>query len=480
MKCLLILLFLCFQCISFAQSFLNDAIRQLVNDEQVEYGEVGIAVLDAKTGQVIATHNEHKSLIPASALKAVTTLSALELLGKDYQFKTELQHDGEIVGGILKGNLYLKGFGDPTLGSDQMEAALDLSALLKQLTDAVKKAGIQKIQGKIIGDASYFKGIITANTWQWYDLGNYYASGAWGLNLHENFYYLNFQQQSQLGAKPPIAKIEPLIPNLYFINEVQSAASNTGDNAYLYGGPFAYTRVARGTIPVGDGLFQIKGAIPDPPFFAASTLLNALEISGVETAKQASTQRELNLTQKRTTLFTHYSPTLIEIAQRANFESVNLYCESLIRAIGAKQNGDDSLLAGIEAIQNYWASQDIDTEGWFLMDGSGLSPRNGITPLQLAQILQKATKDVATFKVFYTTLPIGGKTGTVKYLFQNSSANGKIRLKSGSIERVRAYTGYAQGKNEQMLVFALMVNNYIGSSSSLRRKMERLMESLCK
>lgn len=479
MKYFPILLFFLLAQLSFAQSTLNNAIRQLVNDEQVKHGMVGIAVLDAKSGAVVAANNENKSLIPASTLKTVTTLSAIRLLGADYQFKTELQHDGKIDEGVLKGNLFIKGFGDPTLGSDQMEEATNLSALLNEWVEAIKKAGIQQIEGKIIADATYFNGVITGNTWQWYDLGNYYASGAWGLNLHENFYYLSFQQQSQLKATPPIAKIEPLIPNLYFINEVTSAGRNTGDNAYIYGGPFAYTRVVRGTIPIGSERFTIKGAIPDPPFFAAHALMNALESNGIQTSKQASTQREQRLTTKRTVIHTHYSPTLLEIATTANYKSVNLYCESLIRAIGAKQNDEDSLEDGIAAIQNYWNSQGLDTEGWFLRDGSGLSPRNGITPLQLAGILQLATKDVATFKSFYATLPIGGKSGTVKYLFKNSNVNGKIRLKSGSIERVRAYTGYAQRKDGQMLTFSLMVNNYTGSSSTLRRKLERFMEALC-
>lgn len=113
------------------------------------------------------------------------------------------------------------------------------------------------------------------------------------------------------------------------------------------------------------------------------------------------------------------------------------------------------------------------------MDGSGLSARNGITALQMAKILQLGTIERESFKAFYGTLPIGGKSGTVQSLFQNTIAAGNIRLKSGSIERVRAYTGYARTNDGQMLAFAFLVNNYIGSARTLRNKMEQVMVKLC-
>ncbi|NJK83070.1 MAG: hypothetical protein HC912_03880, partial [Saprospiraceae bacterium] len=140
------------------------------------------------------------------------------ILGTDFRFKTELQYDGTLdANGVLKGNLYIKGYGDPTLGSPEMENSLPLAALLSTWVEAVKKAGIRQIDGKIVGDASYFKGGESGDTWQWYDLGNYYAAGIWGLNIHENYYYLHFQQVNQLGDTPPIAKIDPMLPNLYLI-----------------------------------------------------------------------------------------------------------------------------------------------------------------------------------------------------------------------------------------------------------------------
>lgn len=462
-----------------AQSPFHQAIETLANDPVLKHGSLGVAVIDVSSGKLLAQHHQTQSLIPASALKIVTTASALKLLGANYRFKTELLYEGNISNGVLRGNLILKGFGDPTLGSDQMEGVPNLPTLMAYLVKMVQKAGIKEIQGKVIGDASFFRGETAGNTWQWYDLGNYYATGTWGLNIHENFYYLDFQQANREGETPKIARIEPLIPNLYFINEVTSAPKNTGDQAYIYGGPYAYARVIKGTIPVGNQRFTIKGSIPDPPFFAAHRLLYALEEAGIKTTKLVQTDVEWTAEKNRTLLFTHYSPTLAEIVKRANYESVNLYCESMIRAIGAAKNATNSLEGGIEAILAYWTGQGLDTEGIFLMDGSGLSPRTGISAYQMATILQLIANDEALFSVFYNTLPLGGQSGTVKSLFKGSTALGKIRLKSGYIERARSFAGYVEHPSGKRLAFAVIANNYTCTTSTMTKKLEQLMIKMC-
>ncbi|MEM9887002.1 MAG: D-alanyl-D-alanine carboxypeptidase/D-alanyl-D-alanine-endopeptidase [Bacteroidota bacterium] len=461
------------------QSSIQDKINQTAQAANLQQGQLGVMLMEVQSGKVLASYNADKSLIPASTIKAITTASALKLLGASYQFKTELQYDGAIENGVLKGNLYIKGYGDPTLGSEEMEEAIGMEALLEICLQATQKAGIRAVEGAVVGDASYFKGNVAGRNWQWADLGNYYASGIWGLNLHENLYRLSFEQTSRLGATPKVAKIEPKIPSISFINELKSAGRNTGDNAYIYGGPYADTRFIRGTIPVGSGLFTIKGSIPNPPLFAAHQLRRKLIASGIHVEQDANTNLKINPKRSRQIIYTHYSPELLEIAKRANFRSVNLYCEAMIRAIGAKANADDSLEGGIEAIENYWASEGVDMRGFFLQDGSGLSARNGATPNQFACILQQISRDQSLFDVFYNTLPVGGQSGTLKSLFRNTAVVGKIRAKSGSISRVRAYTGYAKNKKGQLLAFAVIANNYTGSSRTVRKQLETLMIQFC-
>ena len=190
---------------------------------------------------------------------------------------------------MLRGNLYLKGFGDPTLGSDQMNEAEELDVVMEKFRLAIQQKGIRKIEGQIIGDGSYYGTDVNCDTWQWNDLGNYYAAGVWGLNIHENLYYLRFRQNATLGQTPAIAAIEPFIDGLAFYNEVQSAKRGSGDNAYIYGAPYDFTRYVRGTIPVGSKLFSIKGSMPDPPLFAAQYFKDKLEEVGIASTRPATT-----------------------------------------------------------------------------------------------------------------------------------------------------------------------------------------------
>ncbi len=478
MKFLTILLCACTTILT-AQNGLQNAMDALAKDEVLKHGAFSMTAIDVETGRVLATHAPNKSLIPASSLKVITTATALELLGKDFQFETQLQYDGTIRNGILDGNIYIKGFGDPTLGSDQMEEATSLKSLMQTWVAAIQQQGIRQINGFIIGDGSYFEDVRAGKSWNWADIGNYYASGAWGLNIHENLYYLDFAQTAKLGATPKVAGTRPLIPNLEFVNELKSAGSKTGDNAYIYGGPYAYTRSIRGTIPVGSGTFTIKGSMPDPAFQAAYELYCALENVGMRASKGASTQLALQKNSQRKTFHTHRSPDLAMLIKRANHKSVNIYCEALLRILGKKHGKNGSMEAGVEVVEQHWEKRGLDMSGFFMEDGSGLSPRNGVTSYQFAQLLRLVQRNSAVSDVFWESLPIGGRTGTVRYMFRNTIADGRIRLKSGSINRVRSYSGIAKSKAGRLIAFSIIANNYTCSSSTIRKKMQNVMVKLC-
>ncbi len=469
--------------ITSGQNNLQRAIDQFVKAPNLKHATVSISVIDLQSGTLLADHDPELSLIPASTLKVLTTSSALALLGPDFQFKTEVQYRGDIEEtGVLKGNLYLKGYGDPTLASDQMEVTLELDALMESFQFAIRRAGIRLIDGYVIGDGSYYEGAINAPTWQWNDLGNYYASGAWGLNIHENFYYLGLRQRSKLGETPTIAKVTPYIPGLNFRNQLTSARRGSGDNAYIYGGPYANLRYIRGTIPVGSGIFSIKGSIPDPPLFAAQYLEKHLIEMGIDVERGAITQEAYELLPATTpsvaepvVLYTHYSPKLLDIVMRANQKSINLYCESMLKQLGKHQSGNGSISGGIDAIESHWEEKGLNFSGINLEDGSGLSPRNSVTSSFLARLLEKIAADPDLYKSFLTSLPIAGVSGTLKYMLRNTAAQGKIKAKTGTISRVRSFAGYATTRNGRELSFAILVNNFTGSSSKVRRGVEQLM-----
>lgn len=469
----------------FGQVPLQPAVDAFVSASVFEHASIGIAVIDVKNGRMIASHAPQRSLTPASILKLVTTSSALALLGPDFQYKTELQYDGQIqADGVLQGNLYLKGYGDPTLGSDQMEEVLPMQEVLERFRIVVQQQGVRKIGGFVVGDDSYWGTAANIGSWQWADIGNYYGAGTWGLNMHENLYYLTFRQTRKLGATPPVLHHEPELPDVLFINELTNAKTGRGGNAYIYGAPYSYVRHIRGTIGVGSGTITIKGAIPDPPHFAAYHFQKSLNSIGIEVQEGAISQQLLTARgqgiRKRQTLYTHNSPTLAKIVYRANQKSVNLYCETMLRTIGKIKGKDDAVESGLEAIQEYWSSQGLDFDGVFLKDGSGLSPRNSVSAAFFARLLQKAAQNNKTFSAFEASLPLAGRSGILENRLKGTRAENNLRAKSGTMERVRSYAGYTRNTKGELLAFCIIVNNYSGSGSAVRQKMEQLMLQFCR
>jgi serine-type D-Ala-D-Ala carboxypeptidase/endopeptidase (penicillin-binding protein 4) len=460
---------------------LEEAVRRLATDTVLKRGQVGIVVVDVTTGQTLAAHNAEMSLIPASNMKIVSTAAGLSILGNDYRFKTELQYDGYLRDSVLYGNLYIKGSGDPTLGSPNMDSVPRWQAILDTFALKTKQLGISVVIGKIIGDGSVFDENTAIPTWLWEDLGNYYGAGPNGLTFHENYYDLAFRRSSDINASPAIEGLEPRIPDFKLDNQVKSVKGGS-ESAYIYTVPYAREGIVAGTIPIGNRNDTIAGTMPDPPYTLAWHLRRRLQDFGVAVMDSAMSQtqwRKISATAPpRRSFFTWESPTLSKIVEHANLESNNLYCESIVNAIALQKTGFGTTDNGTAAIKDFWQSKGINTEGLFMQDGSGLSPRNGVTPMQLAHMLCTVALDSLWFSVFYQSLPTAAQTstGTFRRMFRNTpSVWGRLKAKSGTISRVKSYSGYMTTLDGRLLAFSAMCNNFTCSSREITKRLEQFM-----
>ncbi len=474
----LLLLFSLISVQIFAQSKIEAALQSFEEDLALKYATIGFCAIDINKNQVFAQRNSIQAMIPASSMKVITTGSATAILGKNYTFKTYLEYSGSIKEGVLEGNLYIRGTGDPSLASPIMDGVPVREELMKEFVDAVKKAGIKKIKGSIIGDASYFDDQIMISTWQWGDVGNHYGAGSCGLNYHDNLYYINFEKNGTLGAQPKISSTVPSIPGFEIDNRVTSAGSRSGDNAYVYAAPFGNNAIIRGTIPKGSGLFNIKAALPDPALSCATDMYNFLRSGGISVSGKTTTQRKYKEREERTTFHTYKSPALSAICKHTNERSRNMYCETMLKLIGAKVKGLGSTENGIAAVSDFWRERGLDMQGFFMKDGCGLSARNGVSAKTFAEIMRKMYLDKKTFNDFYNQLAIAGLTGTLKNFCKNSSAQNNMRAKSGSMNRIRSYTGYVTIKSGKTLSFSVIVNNYTCSGYMMKKKLETLLIAL--
>lgn len=461
----------------------NKAINALLNDKELKNASISFLAKDLKTGEIIAKHNPDLSLMPASTQKLVTTAAALEILGKNYRFTTHLQYSGTIdtINHILNGNIYIRGGSDPTLGSVHFDKLKNYH-FINSWISAIKKNKIDSVSGYIIGDASRYSYEIAPPKWAWEDIGNYYGAGANGLTVFDDLYEVHFQSPAEANQKTSILKIEPEIPGLILHNEILSSNIQS-DEAFIFGCPYTYEHTIRGTIPRGKSDFTIKGAIPDPAYYLAWYLNRKLMLYGIKNEVRVSTMRLMELKgdtikEKRHDLHVYYSPSLAEIINITNKKSINLFAEHFLNEIGLKQKNIGSNPVGCEAVTEFWKSKGMDTDGFNIFDGSGLSRSNSITATQLVFILGYMKNKSRNFQPYLESLPVAGKSGTLRSVGRNTSAEGVVHAKSGSIGRVRAYAGYVTTKSGRELAFSINIANYNCSSYEVRKKLTDVMIAL--
>jgi D-alanyl-D-alanine carboxypeptidase/D-alanyl-D-alanine-endopeptidase (penicillin-binding protein 4) len=456
-----------FPFVGLSQNF--DFEKTWKTDKDLKGASIGFCVMDVKTSEVIQESNSKQQLIPASTLKIVTTTAALHLLGNNFRYSTKLMYSGTLnASGSLNGDLIIVGSGDPTLQSEKFGAGSVTDFWAQKL----KEKGIKEVKGAIIGDASCFERSI-ADDWIWADIGNYFGAVPCGLSYRDNKFKIVFNTGTN-GSRTSIQKTEPNYLEIKYVlkNEVTSKGSE--DEAYVYGDPFGFEKIIKGTLPTNKLNYEVEAALPDPALLCAEHLYNSLNKIGILCQKNKITSRyekadsiTLNL------LFTHYSPTLDKIIYHTNLSSNNLYCESLLKTLGK-----GSSAKGIEVIKKHFTERGLDIDQLYMVDGSGLSRANTITPLFEAQLLSKIYKDSTCFRIIHNSLPIAGKNGSMSNIGKGTFIENNLHAKTGYVKRCRAYCGYVKTKAGKDLAFSVVFNNYNCTAREAKLKLEKFLVGL--
>ncbi len=441
------------------KSTFNSAFKKFASDKSFKHASMSLLVINNSTGQKVTDVNSEVGLAPASCQKVITASTAFELLGHDYTYKTSLSYTGNIVAGVLNGDIIIKGSGDPTLGSWRYSETME-EKIISEFKNAISREGITEITGHVYADENLWNGEVTPDGWIWQDIGNYYGVGARALNWRENQYDLFLKAGKRIGDSVGIVHTEPgFIEGLHLRSNATSAEKGSGDNAYVYmplNDAYGYIR---GTIPVGENNFSISGAMPHPAGQLAVTLEAALKKEHIEEiASDYPPQQRFNSAH---TFYTHTSPPLDSIVYWFLKRSINLYGEALLKTIAYEMTRTGDTDSGVNVIQNFWNKKGIESSAMHIIDGSGLSPANRITTGTLVNVMEYARKQ-SWFPSFYNSLP---------------EING-IKMKSGSIGGVVSYTGFIKSKNGADYTFAFIVNNFEGSTNEVRKKMWTLLDLL--
>jgi len=449
---------------------LQKAFTTFEKDSQLRHAISSLYVIDANTGQVVFDKNSQIGLAPASTQKIITSTTAFELLGKDYRYKTELAYQGENRDGYFRGNFYLIGYGDPTLGSWRYKNT-DEELLFQNILLAVKKTGFTKtfkeeLRSNLILVNGGFENDTYNDGWIWQDIGNYYGAMHNAINWRENQFDIIFDPGIKVGDK---VEWDGFIPKYIYFNitrnNLLTGPKGSGDNAYVYLNRLDRFLTVKGTLPSGENNFSISASHPSPSDFMSDYISNYTHKYSKDTVVElinSITWSNVSVIPKdRKTIYTYYSPSLDSIIYWFNKKSINLYGEALIKTFAYEKNGFGSTDSGVVIVKNFWKEKGMDENELNIVDGSGLSPLNRVTTHAQVEIL-KFAKAKDWFPYFFNSLP---------------EYNG-MKIKSGTINGVKGFCGYHKAKNGKEYIFSFLVNNYNGSSSALVNKMYKVLDLL--
>ena len=446
-------------------------------------------------GDTLAAWNNGQRLIPASTMKLVTVGAAMHQLGADFKFTTRIGYSGTVRDGVLEGDLYIIGGGDPTIASKD-SIALSRNVLFGQWKGFLDKAGIKKINGMVIGDGRYFDGPIDRDTWSYQDIGTAYGTGSDGLCFYENAIDMKVAPGPTVGSQLSLVVYYPSLPWMKYGYTCKTGKAGTGDQLYMFTSEFVPYGEVRGTLAIDrksktEEFSNKFGAYTCAYFFCEYLRTKGIEVlrgpadvrlgrvrsnlSSLENGPYASKVDDLNV------IGTSYSPTLKKIARETLLESDNFYAETMYRILGRRLHHsalpDSCALAESEILKKVGAdplNQRID-------DGSGLSRYNFVSPDYFVRFLS-AMMDSPVFGDYVETIgQPGGRHYESRLKGESEALKSRVHLKSGSMGGVRCFSGYiepSEGSKSDAIIFSIMANNLIGSVTRFDPIVDRIITLL--
>lgn len=432
-----------------AQTLLTDKLNKLISsDPLLKTSEVGIVVHDLTTGKELYTYQADKLYRPASIEKVVTAVTALDVLGNEYQFQTTLAYDGTIKNGILKGNLYVKGGFDPEFMD------LDMDFLVR----AVKESGIRAVSGKLVGDVSLMDSIYWGAGWSWDDTPESFQPYLSPLMLNRGCVDIKVFPSSRGKA----GRVE-IVPESDYYRVNNRSVSLRSDAGRL--------KITRDWLVNGNTI-DISGCVSsvrkrtlnmyDSKRFFMNTFCYKLKKEGLSVTKDSICFLETPEDVKW--IYTCRRP-LEVVVKRALKESDNLSAEALFRQLG-RMNGKHASHISFEDCQKVVErfmrnSLGYDSDNFRIMDGSGVSLYNYVSPRLILAYLNYAYHHPAIFQTFYDCLPIAGVDGTLQGRMRQGKTFRNVRAKTGTVTGISSLAGYLTAVNGHKISFVIINQNIL-------------------
>ncbi|MFG2820120.1 D-alanyl-D-alanine carboxypeptidase/D-alanyl-D-alanine-endopeptidase [Kitasatospora sp. NPDC048365] len=431
----------------------------ILSDARLANAQAGVVVLDAATGQPVYQRQPNALLTPASTLKTVTTAAALDLLGADHRFTTEVRTTGTQRGSALFGDLVLRGGGDPSLRPD------DLDALAAKVADA----GITVVTGRLLTDATRYESTPLGPGWAWDDEPYSYSPQISALTLAPDAEYTMGAAQVIVtpgeAGKPAKITFNPAETPLTVSGQVTTGAAGSGTTSGVERKRGANVLAVSGSIAAGAAPATYWTTVENPAAYTGAVFAGALARHGVRVVQPTAAA---NGSEQSQVLASHDSATIGELITPMLKLSNNGIAEHLLKETGKVKGGTGSWSAGITQVRAFLKANGLELPAGRQVDGSGLSRYDLVTPAKMAGLMQLASTK-PWFDAWYAALPVAGNSarmvgGTLTARMRGTAAQDNVHAKSGSMGGVDNLTGYATAPDGRKLVFTVMVNNFAGTS----------------
>lgn len=491
MKKYLTLLVLLLPFISFSQNRVQQYVdSKMKTAPDVRNAAVALLAVDEED-RIVASWNKDMPLLTASTLKTVTTGLGYRILGPEYRFKTVIAYDGSVTDGILDGDLYIVGGGDPTLGSRDT-LALPIDMVFAHWAEAVRKAGIDSICGLVVADDRIFAKEEIPQNWVYGDIGYYYGSGTSGLNFCENTSLFSLAPGIEPGDPVAVNRVYAVFPQLETDDsELITGEAGTGDLSQYYASALAPVSKFSGTYAVDRKKDTIAFSNKYAPETCAAEFRAYLERTGIhsEGSVGVSVLSKAGFAAAPDSLVpvdTTYSPALKRIVKVTNTISNNFFAETIYKTIGKAlmdaSDGKDHLgvtySQASEAITGYLQSQNLSLAGYCQDDGCGLSRNNFLSPDFFCRFY-KWMQGADDFAGYLASFPQPGRPGTLKGVLRNADrpTRNAIHAKSGTMTGVRCYSGYVD-TGHGYIRFAILFNNFSCPTRQMQPYLEGFLTQL--
>jgi serine-type D-Ala-D-Ala carboxypeptidase/endopeptidase (penicillin-binding protein 4) len=434
-------------------------IDDIFNDPSFRNANWGVVIQSLKSGEYFYKRNEDKFFVPASNLKLFTTAAGLLLLGPNYRFLTKIWTNGYNSGSTLYGDLVIQGRGDPTISGRLYNN--DINYVFDTWIDSLAELGIDKIKGNIIGDDNLFDDIGLGEGWAWDYETDWYAAQSSAISYNDNC--IDLSVYYDLKNDSVVVRQNPYLRNIVVLNNVKPAVDGEQTRIDVYRERGTNVINVYGRMKKGTDTLVTYSTVRNPTLFTIQAFKNRLESMGIRVNGYAMDiddyDRKLEY-DKMTLMFTGYSKELSEIIKVINKNSQNFFAEQLLKAIGLEINGFGSAEKGISAIKELFGEIGMNPDNIVMVDGSGLSNLNMITPKQVVELLKYMYSNKEMFPYFYNSLPIAGIDGSLGQRMKGTTAENVVRAKTGFISHVRSLSGYAVTGDNEPIAFSMIANNF--------------------